>query len=578
MHQGDQMVTAFFLVATAGAVGTGAGRRVKQTARALMDDWRGSRMYFFGLLLLVIAGVAVASMYLYQPTQPEFSYDTASYLAVTQKFLSSGQIVDPLRTPGYPLLVALVFLVAGTGNFFAVSLVQALLFLAATLEIYLLALLIFRRSEVAFLVGVLVGTNTYFLTFIKPIIVEGLALWLTVSLALVLVLYVRRGSLRYFWLAALLALALFLTRPEWMYLPIPLFALLLLFAARRGQFRRVLPHAIAATLLLYSVLGVCILINATQNGYAGYSYVQNINLVGKVIQYHMEGEASPEYAAVAKTVSDFTASGDLNPYNLAYYHPEISANHWALGGAYASSIIKGHPLEFAAKTVLTFFTASNGYRIFSAFDASGPVATPPLRVQVAFSAHVAFAYRFFPLFALFWGVAFFWRRFARFPMVEALAVVCFICLYELAVTTLGGYSDYDYARIHIPFDPLLIVVIWGSVLAVPLPKAALARLARRWPQIRLVALALIACWLVLSIIVAGFRHGLRSMFNPYHWPGAVLVSSHPYVIFLAILLAWMLAWPIYHAWRDQRERKRAAVAQKQQAEQAAEDVPLQVRG
>lgn len=47
--------------------------------------------------------------------------------------------------------------------------------------------------------------------------------------------------------------------------------------------------------------------------------------------------------------------------------------------------------------------------------------------------------------------------------IAALAVVALLAAYGLAVTTLGGYIMYE--RLHTPFDPLLIVVIWATLIA-----------------------------------------------------------------------------------------------------------------
>ena len=39
-------------------------------------------------------------------------------------------------------------------------------------------------------------------------------------------------------------------------------------------------------------------------------------------------------------------------------------------------------------------------------------------------------------------------------------------LYAIGITTMGGYRFDDYMRVHTVFNPLLIVVIWGSMLLV----------------------------------------------------------------------------------------------------------------
>jgi len=534
------------------------GEWVRQSGQhiqhAFAVDWRGSRHFLFMLILLIVSSAATASFYIGQPGQPEFSYDTPSYLTVTQHILANGNLVDPLRTPGYPFLVALVFLVAGAGNFLAVSLVQGVLFVLATLEVYVLTVLLLRKSWVAFAVGLLVGTNTYLLSFVKPIIVEGFALWLTVSLALAVVLFIQTVKPGYLWLVAGFMLVLFMTRPEWIYLPAPLFAYLLIATRRHGKLRRLLLHGIVAVVLLYSVLGLFIYANATQNGYAGISYVQNINMVGKVLQYHMQDEAPPQYAAVAREVDSFAAHGGWNPYNLVHQYPPIAANQWSLGGAYASSVIEGHPIQFLVDTIVTFFTSSDQYRAFAEVDAHGPVATPPLKAQVAFSAYVARTYRFFPLFALLWGVLLFWRRASRLGAVEAMAAVILIALYELALTTIAGYSNYDYARFHVPFDPLMIIVIWGTVLAsLPLWEGILMRLRLSGRVIWWVWGVVIVSALVGSVLISWITLGINEAANPQSWLVVQLLLTHPPRILTVLALAVLITFLSYRA--DRRLQK-----------------------
>ncbi len=78
----------------------------------------------------------------------------------------------------------------GQGNFAAISGVQAVLYILATVEIYFLAMLLLRKAWIAFLIALLVGTNISLLPFVKPIMSEPLALWLLTSLALAVAIFI----------------------------------------------------------------------------------------------------------------------------------------------------------------------------------------------------------------------------------------------------------------------------------------------------------------------------------------------------------------------------------------------------
>src|SRR5205085_5692406 len=108
-----------------------------------------------------------------------------------------------------------VYVFPGQDNLAAVSVVQAVLFVLATLELYVLAVLLLRRGWMALLLGLLVGTNLLLLSYVKPLLSEALALWLFVSLALAVAFFISTRRVRFLWLVTALTLVLFLTRAEW---------------------------------------------------------------------------------------------------------------------------------------------------------------------------------------------------------------------------------------------------------------------------------------------------------------------------------------------------------------------------
>lgn len=500
---------------------------LKQT---LINDWREKRWLSYGLIVLVLTSLAVALFYLNHP-QPEVNNDTPGYLAVARHILANGNPVDPLRTPGYPYFIALVYVLAGQGNLAAVSIAQGILFILATLEIYVLTLLILQRSWIALIVGVLMGTSTYLLGFVKPIIVEGLTLWLTVSLALVVVLFIRAMRPVYLWSVGAIMLALFMTRPEWVYLPVLLFAYLLLLARRRGLLRRMLPHSLAAIVLLYLTLGLFIYANAAENGYAGITYVQNINLLGKVLQYHMQAEASPQYAAIVQVADPFVQQGGWDPNHLVLLYPLLGHHYWKLSGEYASSIILHHPLEFAIDTLPVLFTSSKGYSSAAPIQAQGPFAGP-LAALDAVSGDVYRTYQAFLLFVALWGGLLLWRRTRRLLAVEMMGAITLLAFYELVVTSVGGYVQYW--RLHIPFDPLMTLVIWGTVLAsVPFWRPALDRLALPWRALWWAWLALLVGGAVGGGSFAIYKRGVSGAADL----GGRALAAHPLGGVLVLILA-----------------------------------------
>src|SRR5205823_7296367 len=166
---------------------------------------------------------------------------------------------------------------------------------------------------------------------------------------------------RFLWLMTVITLVLFLTRPEWIYLPLPLFGYLLLLAARYGGVRRVLSHVLLSLILLYTILGNYAYINTVQNGFPGVTIATNILAFGKVLQYDMQDEAPPQYRTARQLVDGYLARGIKDPYYIRDHELALSRDYDALAGAYAQAIIEGHSGEFLAKSVPLAFSSLTGF-------------------------------------------------------------------------------------------------------------------------------------------------------------------------------------------------------------------------
>ena len=428
----------------------------------LIKDWQSNKYFFFGILLL-LATIIMTVIYYVDYPRPELIADTPAYLVVAYKlYVHPYLLVDTWRLPGYPLLIAMVYYIHGQGNLMVVSNVQGILFVLATMEMYVLAILVLKRTWMAFLIGMIVGTNVILLSYVKPIMSEGLALWQLTTLALAVVYFIRTLRIRAFWLVVVCLTPLLFTRPEWVYLPAPLFAYFLLVTVRRGSVRRVLINALLALICLYALVGWYIDINTRVNHYPGLTAIENFNLLGKVLQYNMQDEASPEYAQVSHQLDVLIVRVDRDPYHVLHYIPSLSKDNDLPAGIYARNIIIHHPVEFLVKSIplfapsLTHYYDSKRKYILGPFD-------EPLALLKSFDRILYRANVFFLVFAPFWFLLFCWRRYRSEQLTREMGAVVLLAFYALVVTILGGYRLDDYMRVHIVFDPLLIFVVWGSL-------------------------------------------------------------------------------------------------------------------
>ncbi len=433
--------------------------------RWLRDDWRGQRIALWGALVAALTLIAILLYYSVTPAVV-LDPDTPAYLRVARVIAQQGKLVDSSRLPGYPLLIDLTRLFAGSQTLAALGVVQAALFLVATLEIYALGCVLLRRAWLAFIPAALVGVNVYILSFVQPLLTEGLTLALVTTLALAVVWWEAAPSPRRLWLVALAMGAVFLTRPEWAYLPIPLLVAMALLAWRRGDrraLRQTLAHGAGAVVALYTVVGAYVLANGALNGYYGFSDIQAFNLLGKALQYHLVGNAPTRYASIDQAMRSYLARGVNNPWQIEREYAPFQRDHFRLMSGYATAMMQRHPVAFAVGCWGTLVRSLSSTEPFHPLPqaASGALLALGALARMILSAMWPFL-----LIAPTW-----WALWARGQGDEAarrraarMSLLALLVAYDLFMTTVGGYIYY--ARLHTPFDPLLMLVVVGSALLV----------------------------------------------------------------------------------------------------------------
>lgn len=435
--------------------------RLARVRAAVVADWHGPRVYAGALVVGVLSALTVAAFYR-NHFGTDIYPDTVTYVTVARHIFDGGPFMDALRAPGYPLLIAATFAAFGVGNLAAVQCVQAVFFILTALEAYALAYLLLRRTWMACVLGLLIGCNIVLISYVKPILTEGIAMFLVMTLALVFSIFVRTLRARDLWLLAACALVLYLTRLEWAFAVVPLFGFALFVAWQRGRLRALLPHVLGAVLVLYALLGLYVAANAAQTGYRGLSVNQNIELLGKVMQYHMQNEAPPQYAREAAIVDSYVRRGVTNPWTIANEHQEFARDHFALAAAYSSSIIKAHPVEFIADTLPVLVTTLAPTYLYSPIAMQGHFG-PELSLASKLFVLLHDALLVFPLLAL----ALLWlllrRQTRRLAVVQTAAGIALLVVYDVTMTSFGNYTDYG--RMHAPVDPLMLLLVWGAVLA-----------------------------------------------------------------------------------------------------------------
>ena len=425
-----------------------------------------------GLPLLIVALCAFASLLALASLHPPvvISPDGKEYLAVARKIIETGQIADPRRTPGYPLFLAFIITVFPGQSLYAVVAIQLLLCALAPFEVYPLVFRMTRRPWLAGIVGAMVGLNVYMLDWAYSIRDEAFSYWLVVTLFLAVERLTRRptpGAITAF--TALSAL-LMVTRPFYLYLPVTLgLALLARGIALRWTRRQALAMGLALV-MIYGVVGGYALLNNAVNGYPGVSYVLDVNLFGKALEYKMTHEQVPaRLQRMQGQAQEFVAHGGHSPWTFAVTYGYTTNNYDALG-VYARYVILHDPVRYTTETLRDMVRVTT---IEPGLDARGP-NTPGFIMARKFASAELRTYWALPLVLLWlaWRV----RRGAwREPSLFVAMLLVLVALGAIAMTATAGYSEFY--RLRSPIDWAWLTGL--ALVAIDTAKAAHAAWRRR---------------------------------------------------------------------------------------------------
>ena len=163
------------------------------------------------------------------------------------------------------------------------------------------------------------------------------------------------------------------------------------------------------------------------------------------------------------TLDTYVAKGIVDPYIILAHEPALERNDAALAGTFSQSIISHHPVEFLVKSVPIFFSSLTVLYEESHIAPTGTYHTILTWLDSRFRALYQLNI-LFPVCAAIWLLLLFWKKTRSLILIQMTGAVVLLSLYGLISLTLGAYRGYDYMRIHTLFDPLLTLVIWGTLL------------------------------------------------------------------------------------------------------------------
>lgn len=417
--------------------------------------WRARlHHHWLPLALVLLANVVGQVATLSQKPLVVLTPDSHDYLQALAGIVQQLHLVDPYRTPGYPLM--LVLFTAGNGDrLTSIVLSQAALLLLATGEIYLLAYRLSQQRWLGCVAAAAIGANVYILNWERLVLSESVSIWLLVTLVCCFERYLRTSQPRYLAGITALGVMMILTRPIFILVPVTLMLVLALRAYRQHALRRVW-HRLAIVLAVsYGCVFAYAGANAIGNGYFGISYVSGTSLFGKVLVYHMQDDTTnPRFAQMRRDADAYVRAGHSEPWLFVRdYYPDrhYEANNYALVSAYSTDVIVHHPVTFLAHAALD---------VFAVLQAPPTLYAPNSKQStwIKFLAGVSSSeFALYPLAPLLLVLLLIWVW--RRPDHVAGVVLCAMLALMLADAGVAAFTAFDeFYRLRSPCDWMIALI------------------------------------------------------------------------------------------------------------------------
>lgn len=435
--------------------------------------------------LLFVASLAI-NLWLIDPAKTPARFgDSASYESFARLLLSGRLPPDAARTPVYPAIIALFQSLGDVGWVVYAQIAGGAL---SIVLLYAVALRLVRNELVAAALALLLALDYFVVNFQAAILSESLSLAI-LMLSLWLHLIFSERSLRWPLAAAMVFndLLLIFLRPNFLLLPICLYLIHLAMSFARPGDQRVAKDLLhrrvalgAGILLIAASVVMWSAVNARRGGYAGFSSISEINLVGKWMQYqYMRQDYLDPPPLLVQMRRAYHGAGPRrnDPYvileNLKKEQGVVPhPNELNRVNKY---VMRHHRLDFVSQSiplVLENFTVKPEIYVHSRPGASPFVVWTqgrlfwPLNSYAWWGWLIAAGYTLWLLRCRRWNLGFPW-----------LLIVTVIA-YQLA--TISVFAAVEYSRLRMPVHLLLLLL--PAVCGVAIAKHLLTGMTVAWRE------------------------------------------------------------------------------------------------
>lgn len=415
---------------------------------------------FWGICLVVCATMLRLA---YQAHSPLYltTGDSVSYFLTAKQIVEAGSLVDPWRTPVYPLLLAMPYVLGGqtmpteisgvfTAGLMNIRVWQSVTMVFGTLILYLVCLRL-RLKPFPSAVLSFVATADYTLLLLEhTILTEAFSFfWLCIVLSVSQLLFTR-FRYRYVVVLTILWIVGVFLRPSVIGLP----CIILGIGILQYRSRKMLLASICSLLLYISVITVYSRVNLSQSGFSGISRIQDVNMWGKLLRMNLNDE-SLGHSDMAQKARIAIGVNATHPFEIFRQFPELY--RWEYAGLfhdYITGLVKDNMGAYLAHSV-----ASLPAVVTTPTDLVDKTATT--EKHDAFFAVLKLIYErlmylsYIPLF----GALFVLYKAIKKNDAMLWSVLCItlIGVYHIAVSALMAYDDFG--RLLAIARPFLLVSV-----------------------------------------------------------------------------------------------------------------------
>jgi 4-amino-4-deoxy-L-arabinose transferase-like glycosyltransferase len=420
---------------------------------------------FFWLYILLGIAVIVRIDYLTWLKVSIFP-DSASYFNAVYALVNDGRIINPGRTPVYPIFLMVNFILFGYMELGPVVIMQALSGIASVAFVYFIMLHLTKSRFAAFVAGLLLATDLHLIAYDSFILTESLTVFMViVTIGAFLRAIAGKFNIKGSLFLSLSILILIFLRPVFIFLLALTPLTVLLFFLHEKKWK----PSIHFFLLFFIIVIIpyflwCFSVKK-KFGFFGVSNVGNINVLGIILEDGYYKDASEEYKDIVALIDmkmDTLSPGDkMSPY---YYIADIQNMRPHKGYAdysgvkkFCQSVIRNNPKRYIRRMFHKLPVAFHYAPIRSKYRGNGGLVSEWTERFYSRTIHTLFNNSFWLIFVCISLLLLLpWMHHDFLSWIDCFTIISII--WGVILITIN-FSHAEFQRLRTPVEPLIILTV-----------------------------------------------------------------------------------------------------------------------